>query len=160
MTGGGGDSAARACIILPDTASSPRWESGDRPALEAAFTAAGFESDIQNAQGDESKYATIADQMLSKGCGVMILVNFNDAGVAVAAKAKDQDIPVIAYDRPLSGADYYVSFDNEAVGGLEGQSILDGLAGRRQGPGHGQGRVRGWRPHRRQRGVLPRRCLG
>ncbi|MEO8263201.1 MAG: substrate-binding domain-containing protein [Pseudolysinimonas sp.] len=126
--GGGEDTAARACIILPDTASSPRWESGDRPALEAAFTAAGFESDIQNAEGDESKYATIADQQLSKGCGVMILVNFNDAGVAVAAKAKDQGIPVIAYDRPLSGSDYYVSFDNEAVGGLEGQSILDGLA--------------------------------
>ncbi len=37
--GGGGDTAARACIILPDSASSPRWESGDRPALEAAFTA-------------------------------------------------------------------------------------------------------------------------
>ena len=126
--GGGEETAARACIILPDSASSPRWESGDRPALEAAFTDAGFESDIQNAEGDESKYATIADQQLSKGCGVMILVNFNDAGVAVAAKAKDRGIPVIAYDRPLSGADYYVSFDNEAVGGLEGQSILDGLA--------------------------------
>ena len=125
--GGGTDTATRACIILPDSASSPRWESGDRPALEKAFTDAGFESDIQNAEGDESKYATIADQQLSKGCGVMILVNYNDAGVAVAAKAAAQKIPVIAYDRPLSGANYYVSFDNEAVGGLEGQSILDGL---------------------------------
>ncbi|CAN5569196.1 substrate-binding domain-containing protein [soil metagenome] len=125
--GGGDTTAARACIILPDTASSPRWESGDRPALEKAFTDAGFESDIQNADGDESKYATIADQQLAKGCGVMILVNFNDAGVAVAAKAKAQGIPVIAYDRPLSGSDYYVSFDNESVGGLEGQSIVDGL---------------------------------
>ena len=120
-------SAARACIILPDTASSPRWESGDRPALEKAFTDAGFASDIQNAQGDESKYATIADQQLAKGCGVMILVDYNSAGVQVAAKAKAQGIPVIAYDRPISGADYYVSFDNEAVGGLEGQAILDGL---------------------------------
>jgi D-xylose transport system substrate-binding protein len=128
-TGGdtGGDTTARACIILPDSASSPRWEGGDRPALEKAFTDAGFESDIQNAEGDESKYATIADQQLSKGCGVMILVNYNDAGVAVAEKAAAQKIPVIAYDRPLSGADYYVSFDNEQVGELEGQSIVDGL---------------------------------
>ena len=124
----GGDSdAARACIILPDTASSPRWEGGDRPALEKAFTDAGFESDIQNAQGDEAKYATIAEQQLSKGCGVMILVDYNGAGIQVAADAKEQGIPVIAYDRPIEGADYYVSFDNEAVGGLEGQSILDGL---------------------------------
>jgi D-xylose transport system substrate-binding protein len=121
-------SNARACIILPDTASSPRWESGDRPALEAAFKAAGFESDVQNAQGDEAKYATIAEQQLSKGCGVMILVDYNGAGIQVAADAKAQNIPVIAYDRPIAGADYYVSFDNEGVGALEGQSILDGLA--------------------------------
>jgi len=119
--------AARACIILPDSASSPRWESGDRPALEAAFTDAGFTSDIQNAGGDESKYATIAEQQLSEGCGVMILVDYNSAGVLVAEKAKAQGIPVIAYDRPIAGADYYVSFDNEKVGALEGQSIVDGL---------------------------------
>ncbi len=125
---GGDSAAARACIILPDTASSPRWEGGDRPALEKAFTDAGFESDIQNAQGDEAKYATIAEQQLSKGCGVMILVDYNGAGIQVAADAKEAGIPVIAYDRPIEGADYYVSFDNEAVGALEGQSILDGLA--------------------------------
>ncbi|SFR71768.1 monosaccharide ABC transporter substrate-binding protein, CUT2 family [Agromyces sp. CF514] len=128
--GGSTDSATatRACVILPDAASSPRWENGDRPALETAITDAGFEADIQNAQGDTSKYATIADQQLSKGCGVMLLVDYNGAAVAVAAKAKDQGIPVIAYDRPIEGADYYVSFDNEQVGALEGQSILDGLA--------------------------------
>ncbi|ANJ26194.1 sugar ABC transporter substrate-binding protein [Agromyces aureus] len=121
-------SATRACVILPDAASSPRWENGDRPALEAAITDAGFEADIQNAQGDTSKYATIADQQLSKGCGVMLLVDYNGAAVAVTAKAQEQGIPVIAYDRPIEGADYYVSFDNEEVGALMGQSILDGLA--------------------------------
>ena len=129
---GGGDSsddatATRACVILPDAASSPRWENGDRPALEKAITDAGFEADIQNAQGDTSKYATIADQQLSKGCGVMLLVDYNGAAVAVTSKAQDQGIPVIANDRPIEGADYYVSFDNELVGSLEGQSILDGL---------------------------------
>ena len=128
--GGGGSTDAastRACVILPDAASSPRWENGDRPALDKAFTDAGFEADIQNAQADTSKYATIADQQLSKGCGVMLLVDYNGAAVAVAAKAKKQGIPVIAYDRPISGADYYVSFDNNKVGALEGQAIVDGL---------------------------------
>jgi D-xylose transport system substrate-binding protein len=130
-SGGGGSTetaaAGRACVILPDAASSPRWENGDRPALQKAVTDAGFEADIQNAQGDTSKYATIADQQLSKGCGVMLLVDYNGAAVAVAEKAKSQGIPVIAYDRPIAGADYYVSFDNEKVGELEGQSIVDGL---------------------------------
>lgn len=119
--------STRACIILPDAESSPRWENGDRPALEAAFTDAGFESDIQNAQGDTTKYGTIADQQLAKGCGVMLLVDHQGAAIQVTAKAKAAGIPVIAYDRPIEGADFYVSFDNETVGALEGQSIVDGL---------------------------------
>ncbi len=125
---GGGDAAAtRACVILPDSASSDRWENLDRKYLDEGLTAAGFEVDIQNAQGDTAKYATIADQQLQQGCGVMLLVDYNGAGVAVAEKAKGQGIPVIAYDRPIAGADYYVSFDNFQVGALEGQMVVDGL---------------------------------
>ncbi|MGR0319494.1 sugar ABC transporter substrate-binding protein [Agromyces sp. ZXT2-3] len=123
----GGEAAARACVILPDAASSPRWENFDRKYLEEGLSEAGFETDIQNAQGDTNKYATIADQQLSKGCGVMLLVDYNGAGAAVAEKASAEGIPVIAYDRSIEGADYYVSFDNVEVGRLEGQSILDGL---------------------------------
>jgi D-xylose transport system substrate-binding protein len=120
--------STRACVILPDADSGTRWEPGDRPALEKALTEAGYETDIQNAQSDTAKYATIGDQQLSKGCGVMLLVDFQGAGVSVAEKAKAQGIPVIAYDRPIAGADYYVSFDNEVVGQLQGQMVLDGLA--------------------------------
>ena len=126
--GGGDAEATRACVILPDSASSDRWENLDRKYLDEGLTAAGFEVDIQNAQGDTAKYATIADQQLQQGCGVMLLVDYNGAGVAVAEKAKAQGIPVIAYDRPIAGADYYVSFDNFQVGALEGQMIVDGLA--------------------------------
>jgi D-xylose transport system substrate-binding protein len=91
------------------------------------LTEAGYEADIQNAQGDTAKYATIADQMLSKGCGVMILTDHQGAAVQVAEKAKAQGIPVIAYDRPIEGADYYVSFDNEGVGAIQGECIVEGL---------------------------------
>ena len=117
----------RACVILPDADSGTRWESGDRPALNKILTGAGFTTDIQNAQKDTAKFATIADAQLAKGCGVMLLVDYNGAGVSVAAKAKKQGIPVIAYDRPIAGATYYVSFDNTAVGALEGQTVVDGL---------------------------------
>ena len=127
-TDDGGDAAtARACVILPDAASSPRWENFDREYLQTALTEAGFEADIQNAQGDVNKYSTIADQQLTQGCGVMLLTDYQGAAEAVAAKAKAEGIPVIAYDRPFSGADYYVSFDNMEVGRLEGQTVLDGL---------------------------------
>jgi len=124
---GGGDAAGRACVILPDAASSPRWENFDHKYLQEGLTSAGFEVDIRNAQGDVNKYATIADQQLTKGCGVMLLVDYQGAAEGVAAKAKSEGIPVIAYDRPFTGADYYVSFDNTKVGELEGQTVLDGL---------------------------------
>ena len=118
----------RACVILPDADSGTRWEAGDRPALEKGLTDAGFEADIQNAQSDAAKYATIADAQLTKGCGVMVLVDYQGAGIEVAKKAKAAGVPVIAYDRPITGADYYVSFDNTTVGALQGQMIVDGLA--------------------------------
>ncbi len=126
--------AKRACVILPDTESSPRWESGDRPALNKALTSAGFVADIQNAQNSTTKYTSIAQAQLSKGCGVMLLVDLNGVGATVLAKAKAQGVPVIAYDRPIVGADYYVSFDNEKVGELEGQMIVDGLNAEKKDP--------------------------
>lgn len=124
---GSAEAAGRACVILPDAASSPRWENFDHKYLEEGLTSAGFEADIQNAQGDVNKYSTIADQQMTKGCGVMLLVDYQGAAEAVASKAKAQGIPVIAYDRPFTGADYYVSFDNVKVGEMEGQTVLDGL---------------------------------
>src|SRR3954470_20202572 len=66
---GGGtttQAAKRACVMLPDAASSSRWENGDRPALTEAFKAQGVETDIQNAQNDTGKYATLAQQQLTK----------------------------------------------------------------------------------------------
>lgn len=126
-TEAGGDGADRACVILPDAASSPRWENFDRKYLQEGLEGAGFDVDIQNAQGDVNKYSTIADQQLTQGCGVMLLVDYQGAAEAVATKAKAEGIPVIAYDRPFTGADYYVSFDNTEVGRMEGQTVLDGL---------------------------------
>ncbi|MEY4301039.1 MAG: hypothetical protein RJA30_190 [Actinomycetota bacterium] len=126
-TGAAHAASKRACVILPDADSGTRWESGDRPALDKALKAAGFETDIQNAQKDTAKFATIADAQLAKGCGVMILVDYQGAGASVATKAKAQGIPVIAYDRPIAGASYYVSFDNTTVGALQGQTVVDGL---------------------------------
>src|SRR3546814_5051150 len=73
---GGGEAADRACVILPDAASSPRWENFDRKYLQEGLEEAGFDVDIQNAQGDTNKYSTIADQQLTQGCGVMLLVDY------------------------------------------------------------------------------------
>ncbi len=117
----------KACVILPDAASSARWETADRPFLEQAFTAAGVEYDIQNANGDKAKFATIADGMLASGCGVLAIVNLDsETGSAVIAKATAAGVPVIDYDRLTlgGGAQYYVSFDNVAVGTKIGEGLV------------------------------------
>jgi D-xylose transport system substrate-binding protein len=130
--GGGGTSQtqttkAKVGVILPDTQSSARWENADRVFLGDAFTAGGVDSDIQNANGDKAKFATIADQMLNEGANVLVIVNLDSpSAAAVITKAKQQGVPVIDYDRLTlgGGADYYVSFDNVAVGTAQGEGLV------------------------------------
>jgi D-xylose transport system substrate-binding protein len=131
--GGGGGSASsdeakgKVGVILPDAASSDRWETADRRFLGEAFEAAGVEYDIQNANGDKAKFSTIADQMINGGVTVLMLVNLDSPSAAtVIKKARDQGIPAIDYDRLTlgGGADYYVSFDNVAVGTTIGEGLV------------------------------------
>jgi D-xylose transport system substrate-binding protein len=129
-TGGAAASPGKVGVILPDTASSARWEANDRPLLKAAFDAAGIESDIQNAQGDKAKFQTIADGMISSGVKVLLITNLdNETGAAVIKKATDVGVAVIDYDRLTLGgnAKYYVSFDNVAVGTSIGEGLVSCL---------------------------------
>ena len=129
-TGGGASAAsagpaggAKVGVILPETQSSARWEGFDKPLLTAAMQAEGLDADIQNAQGDEQKFSTLADGMISSGVKVLVIASISsESGAAVAAKAKAQGIPTIDYDRLSLGgtSDYYVSFDNEKVGDAAG----------------------------------------
>jgi D-xylose transport system substrate-binding protein len=118
-------------VILPETESSARWEGFDKPLLEEAMQAEGLDADIQNALGDEQKFSTLADSMLASGVKVLVIASISsESGSAVAAKAKAQGIPTIDYDRLNLGgsSDYYVSFDNEKVGQLQGEGLVQGLA--------------------------------
>jgi D-xylose transport system substrate-binding protein len=117
-------------VILPETATSARWEGFDKPMLEAAMRAEGLDPDIQNAQGDVQKFSTLADGMINAGVKVLIIASINsEIGGTVAQKANAQGIPTIDYDRLNLGgsSDYYVSFDNVKVGELQGQGLADAL---------------------------------
>jgi len=131
--GGGSTSSAAAGkkpgkvgVILPDTQSSIRWESFDRPLLKKAFEDAGITADIQNAQNDKAKFSSIADSMIQEGVQVLILTALDSPSAAsVETKAKNAGIKTIDYDRLVLGgsSDYYVSFDNVKVGELQGQGL-------------------------------------
>jgi len=127
---GGGDTPLIG-VILPDSATSVRWETADRRFLQAAFEAAGVDYDIQNAQGDRTQFQTIADQMLTSGVNVLMIVNLDSGtGQAVLDKATTQGVATIDYDRLTLGGDaaYYVSFDNVRVGQLQGEGLVQCLA--------------------------------
>jgi D-xylose transport system substrate-binding protein len=128
--GSSSSSADKVAVLLPDTKSSVRWETADRPLLTAAFKAAGGPATIQNAQGDKSTQQQQAEQAITNGAKVILLVNLDSgSGAAIEANAKSQGVKVIDYDRLTLGgsADYYVSFDNVAVGKLQGQGLVNCL---------------------------------
>ncbi len=128
--GSGGGKNGTVGVILPETATSARWEGFDRPMLQKALSAQGFDSDVENAQGDVQKFSTLADGMIAKGVKVLVIASINsEVGNAVANKAHKAGIPTIDYDRLNLGgsSDYYVSFDNVKVGALQGQDLADAL---------------------------------
>jgi D-xylose transport system substrate-binding protein len=125
--GGGTTKTPKIGVILPDSASSARWETADRRYLEAAFKAAGVQYDIQNAQNDKARFQTLAEQMITGGATVLLIVNLDSgSGKAVIDRAKAQGVGVIDYDRLTlnGGASYYVSFDNVQVGKLQGEGLV------------------------------------
>ena len=123
--------AADICVLLPDTASSVRWEHQDKPALIAAFKKANVSYTISNADNDAQKQKSQADQCLGAGAKVLIVVML-DAGSASAieAAAAAKGAKTIDYDRQVPGgsASIYVSFDGRAVGVLQGKvGVVGGL---------------------------------
>ena len=122
-----GSKAQKVGVLLPDTKSSVRWESFDRPLLQAAFKSAGVPVTIDNAQGDKSTQQQQAEQLITNGAKVLLLVNLDSgSGAAIEANAQSRGVKVIDYDRlTLKGqAAYYVSFDNVKVGQLQGQGLV------------------------------------
>jgi D-xylose transport system substrate-binding protein len=122
-----GSKAQKVGVLLPDTKSSVRWESFDRPLLQAAFKSAGVPVTIDNAQGDKSTQQQQAEQLITNGAKVLLLVNLDSgSGAAIEANAQSRGVKVIDYDRlTLKGqAAYYVSFDNVKVGELQGQGLV------------------------------------
>ena len=125
-----GKASGKVGVILPDTTSSTRYVQYDAPLLTAALKAAGITPDVQNAQNDKSKFASIAQQMIGDGDKVLIIDSIDAASGAGVEKAADAaGVKVIDYDRVNLGgtAPYYVSFDNEDVGRLQAQTLLDCL---------------------------------
>jgi len=130
-SGGGGGEAknAKIAFLMPDTAST-RYELADKPLFEKRLKELCASCSVlyQNADADAAKQQQQVDSALAQGVKAIVLDPVDSAAAAtMVQKAKTQGVPLIAYDRPIpkAKADYYVSFDNEKLGALFAQSLVD-----------------------------------
>ncbi len=137
--GGSGESSGAAAIPKGSTIgvalpakTSQNWVLA-KAAFEKSLAAAGFKADVQYAAASN----TVTDQqsqisgMVTKGDKAIIIAAQDGSQLGTQVKqAKAAGIPVIAWDRNLTGTadvDYYVAFNNFKVGELQGQALLDGM---------------------------------
>jgi D-xylose transport system substrate-binding protein len=131
--GGGGSSGPKVALLLPESHTA-RYEAHDHPEFEAALKTACPDCDLiySNANQDASQQQSQMDAALTDGAKVVVLDPVDSASAAsMVAKAKQQNVPVVSYDRlVLNSPDvaYYVSFDNVHVGQLQGSALVKKLA--------------------------------
>lgn len=104
-----------------------RWQH-DRDIFTETAEELGAEVITQSADGDADKQLSQIQNMLSQDIDVLVIIAANsDALAPVVEQAKEQDVIVVAHDRLINNADVdaYVSFDNEGVGEMQAQYIIE-----------------------------------
>lgn len=124
--------ARNIAFLLPETKTA-RYESHDRPHFERKVKALCPECAViySNADQDAAKQQNQAEAALTNDAKVLVLDPVDSASAAaIVTRARQSKVPVISYDRLILGAevDYYVSFDNQKVGELQGRALLEQLA--------------------------------
>ena len=124
------DSGKKKVGISMPTKSLERWNR-DGSYLEEQFKKEGYDVEITYSDNDTDQQVNDIQNMISDNVDILVVAAIDgDTLSTVLADAKDQNIPVISYDRLIMNTDaisYYVSFDNYKVGQLQGQYIIDTL---------------------------------
>jgi D-xylose transport system substrate-binding protein len=136
---GGGGKGGKIALLLPETKTA-RYESQDRPLFTNKVKALCPDCSIiySNADQDASKQQQQAEAAITNGAKVLVLDPVDSASAAaIVTRAAQSKIPVISYDRLITGAkvDYYISFDNVQVGKLQATSLVNEM--KKQGNGSG-----------------------
>jgi D-xylose transport system substrate-binding protein len=127
-------SGGKIALLLPESKTT-RYESQDKPMFEAKVKAlcSGCETIYSNADQDAAKQQQQAEAAITNGAKVLVLDPVDaDSASSIVKRAQQSKIPVISYDRLIGGGskpDYYISFDNAAVGKLQGDSLVEQLGG-------------------------------
>lgn len=125
----GGEDTKTVGIAMP-TKSSERWVDDGNNMVEQ-LEELGYETDLQYAEDVVENQISQIENMITKGVDVLVIASIDgEALTEVLEQAKNQDIPVISYDRLIMNSDhvsYYATFDNFQVGVLQGEYIEEKL---------------------------------
>lgn len=113
--------------FLLETLKEERWVK-DRDLFLQRAKELGADVDVQVADGNDTAQLQQAENLLTKGVDVLVVVPHNGVVAAgIVDAAQRQNVPVIAYDRMIMNSDValYLSFDNVRVGELQAQYALD-----------------------------------
>ena len=130
--GSGASGSGKTIALLLPESKTTRYETFDKPLFEAHVKELCSDCTVAyyNADQDETKQSQQVDTAINDGASVIVLDPVNGAGAGgMVASAQSEDIPVIAYDRFIEGADYYMSFDNETVGKLQAEALVKAMGG-------------------------------
>lgn len=128
------DQSAKKMVIglSMDTLQEARWKV-DRDTFVARANELGVDVMVNSANSDDTVQLRDVNSFISNGVDAIVIIPHDGAAMAQAVRnAKEADIPVIAYDRLITGADLdlYVTFNNVKVGEVQAQYLVDALGGK------------------------------
>ena len=116
-------------IAMP-TKSLERWNR-DGSYLEKEFKAKGYDVKLTFSDNKIDQQVKDIEGLIADDVDLLVVAAVDGESLSqVLNDAKDEEIPVISYDRLIKNTDsvsYYVSFDNYTVGKLQGQYVIDQL---------------------------------
>jgi D-xylose transport system substrate-binding protein len=110
-----------------DTLKEERWQR-DRDLFLARARELGAEVLVQSANGDDRVQTQQADNLLTQGVDVLVVIPHNgEVAASIVEAAKAKNVPVVSYDRLIRSSEpaLYISFDNEKVGELQARYLLE-----------------------------------
>ncbi len=115
-----------------DTLKEARWQK-DRDMFVAQAEKLGAKVLVQSANSDDTAQIKDIQSLITNGVKCLVIVPHDGAAMAKGVEmANKAGIPVISYDRLITGADitYYLSFDNIKVGEKQAQFLVDAIGGK------------------------------
>jgi D-xylose transport system substrate-binding protein len=129
LTTGVATAADMVALLLPENV-NPRWEQQDAAAFVAkmAVIAPNIKVEVFNANNDTSVQQRQAEQALTQGAKVLVVIPIDgESSAIIADTAAEEGVPTIAYDRMINSVNttFWVQADLEGMGYDQAMHVIN-----------------------------------